>query len=105
MFLTSSRALVESGGFVMKVSSPYTPEDNTKAERIWGTMGLGMTKCMMETACMGKSYWSYAMKAAFHVTNFVIQSSHGKTPHELFLCEETRCFGCSAVLAAPSTSS
>lgn len=81
-----------------EVSAPYTPEDNGKSERIWSTI-IGMTKCMLDRAGMDKSYWSYAMKAAFHVKNICIHSSHGKTPHEQFFSEKPdvsgiRVFGC-----------
>jgi hypothetical protein len=84
-------------GVRREVSSPYTPEDNGKAERLWGTV-VGMSRCMMK-AGMDKTYWSYALKAAFHVKNFCIHSSHGKTPWELFNDSKAdvsglRVFGC-----------
>ena len=46
-------------------SAPYTPEENGKVERKWGTT-TGMTRCLLENAGLGKEYWTYAMNYAFY---------------------------------------
>ena len=49
-------------------SAPYTPEENSKVERKWGTT-TGMTRCLLDNAVFGKEYWTYAMNYAFYIKN------------------------------------
>ena len=66
-----------------ETSAPYTPEENGKIERIWGTV-VGMARCMLETASMGKEFWTYALNHAFNVKNVCLNASTGKIPFEEF---------------------
>ena len=81
-------------------SAPYTPEENGKIERVWGTV-VGMARCMLATAGLEKKFWTYALNHAFFVKNQCIHSSHGKSPVEMFWgeqpeLEKLKIFGCRA---------
>ena len=52
-------------GIRMEHSVPYTPEENGKKERTWGTV-VGMARCMTHDAVLSKEYWNYALNYAFH---------------------------------------
>jgi transposase InsO family protein len=87
-------------GIRHELSAPYTPEENGKAERIWGTV-VGMSRCMMDTAGTPKNFWSYALKAAFYLKNRCLHAALGATPFEvMFACQpdlsNLRIFGCIA---------
>ena len=45
--------LCRNNGIRQKFSAPYTPQENGKMERAWGTV-TGMARCMMETAGLPK---------------------------------------------------
>ena len=58
------RSLCRKRGIRHETSAPYTPEENGKIERVWGTV-VGMTRCMLDKARLGKRYWPYALNYAF----------------------------------------
>ena len=62
-------------------SATYTPEENVKVERKWGTT-TSMTRCLLDKAGLGKEYWTYAMNYAFYIKNYCFHSAIGKTPYE-----------------------
>ena len=72
-----------SNGIKQNFSAPYTPEENGKIERAWGTV-TGMTRCMMTTAGVPKHLWPFALSTAIYLKNRSIHSAHGKTPFERF---------------------
>ena len=72
-----------SNGIKQEVSAPYTPEENGKIERAWGTV-TGMTRCMMATAGVPKQFWPFALSTAIYLKNRSIHSAHGKTSFESF---------------------
>lgn len=83
-----------------EVSTPYMPEDNGKIERVWGTV-VGMARCMVEQAHMPKSFWSYALLAAFYLKNRSLHSAHSSTPFEVMFgtkpnLSHLKVFGCKA---------
>ena len=65
-----------------EVSKTYMPEDNGKIERVWGAV-VGMTKCMMDQAKMPPMFWTFALRAAFHLKNRSLHSAYGSTPFEM----------------------
>ena len=73
-------------GIHQEFTSDYTPEENGKIERIWGTIGA-MARCLMKKANLPEVFWSFAYRAAFHIKNRCIHSAHGKTPFEKFFGE------------------
>ena len=75
--------LCTSNGIKQEFSAPYTPEENGKIERAWGTV-TGMTRCMMATAAVPKQFWPFALSTAIYLKNRSIHSAHGKTPFEMF---------------------
>ena len=75
--------LCTSNGIKQEFSVPYTPEENTKIERAWGTV-TGMTRCTMATAGVPKQFWPFALSTAIYLKNRSIHSAHGKTPFEMF---------------------
>ena len=81
-------------------TAAYTPEENGKVERVWSTIGA-MVRCMLKTANLVETFWSFAIRAAFHIKNRCVHSSHGKTPFEKFFgkppdLNHLKVFGCKA---------
>jgi transposase InsO family protein len=68
-------------GIRTKVSAPYTPEENGKIERKWGTV-VGMARCMIHDAGLSKEYWTYVLNHAFYVKNMCLHSAINTTPYE-----------------------
>lgn len=92
--------LCRKNGVRQEFSAPYTPQENGKIERIWGTV-TGMSRCMMETAGVSKMMWPYALATAFYLKNRTFHSAHGKTPYEMFFgvkpsVRNLQPFGCQA---------
>ena len=57
-----------TSGIKQQYSAPYTPEENGKIERAWGTV-TGMARCMMATAGVPKQLWPYALSTAVYLKN------------------------------------
>ena len=55
--------LCTSNGIKQEFSAPYTPEENGKIEREWGTV-TGMTRSLMATAGVSKQFWPFALSTA-----------------------------------------
>ena len=47
-------------GVRQELSSNYTPEENGKVERNWGTI-TPMAICLIEQSGLDKTYWPYAI--------------------------------------------
>ena len=60
--------LCTSNGIKQEFSAPYTPEENGKIERAWGTV-TGMTRCMMASAGVPKQFWPFALSTAIYLKN------------------------------------
>ena len=69
-------------GIRTELSAPYTPEENGKIERTWGTV-VGMARCIIHDAGLSKEYWIYALNYAFHLKNMCLHSAINKTPYEV----------------------
>lgn len=81
-FLSTAMAtFCREQGIRFETSAPYTPEDNGKIERVWGTV-MGMARCMMARARCPPGLWSFALRAAFHLKNRCLHSATGTTPYE-----------------------
>ena len=96
------RSFCRKRGIRHETSAPYTPEENGKIERVWGTV-VGMTRCMLDNARLGKQYWPYALNYAFYVKNFCLHSAIGMTPYERMYgvkpnIEFLRTFGCTSYI-------
>ena len=83
-------------------SAPYTPEENGKIERTWGSV-MAITRCLLQTASMEKKFWSFALKTAFYLKNRVYHSAIGVTPYEKFFqskpdLKHVKFFGCAAYM-------
>ena len=55
-------------------TATYTLEENGRVERIWSTIGA-MVRCMLKTANLKETFWSFAIRAAFHI------KTRAFTPH------------------------
>ena len=89
-----------TSGIKQQYSAPYTPEENGKIERAWGTV-TGMARCMMATAGVPKQLWPYALSTAVYLKNRSIHSAHNRTPFEMFHgmkpdISQLHIFGCKA---------
>ena len=86
-------------GIRQEYSATYTPQENGKIERVWGTV-TGMARCMLETECLLKQLWPYALATSFYVKNRCFHSAHNRTPYEMFFGErpthlsQMQPFGC-----------
>ena len=78
------RELLLKEGISAEYTSPYTPQQNGKAERRWRTLG-DMTRTVLEHAELPESCWYYAMKTAGYIQNRVVSSvsQSGLTPIEV----------------------
>ena len=84
----------------LKTSAPYTPQENGKIERLWGTI-TPMARCMIFDANLSKTYWPYALNMAANLKNMCFHSAIGKTPYESMYGEKpnlnfVKTFGCVA---------
>ena len=96
------RSFCRKRGIRHETSAPYTPEENGTIERVWGTV-VGMTRCMLDNARLGKQYWPYALNYAFYVKNFCLDSAIGMTPYGRMYgvkpnIEFLRLFGCTSYI-------
>ena len=62
-------------------SAPFTPEENGKVERKWGTIA-GITRCLLNNAGLGEENWTYAMNYAFYIRNYCFHSAIVETPYK-----------------------
>ena len=77
------RKLCAENGTRQEFSAPYTPEENGKIERIWGTV-TGMARCLLATSGLAKTTWPFALATAFFVKNRCLHSVIKMTPYEMF---------------------
>ena len=63
----------------LKTSAPYTPQENGKIEKVWGTI-TPMARCMIFDANLSKTYWHYALNNATNLKKMYLHSAIGKTP-------------------------
>ena len=69
-------------------SCEYTPEQNGKIERVWGTIE-SMAMCLLKTAGLPES-WSFVYRAAFQIENRCLHSAHGTKRYEKKIFEDTK---------------
>ena len=55
-------------------TATYTPEENGKVESVWSTIGA-MVRCMLKTVNLTGTFWSFAIRAPFHI------KTGASTPH------------------------
>ena len=84
----------------METSAPYTPQENGKIERLWGTI-TPMARCMIFDANLLKTYWHYAVNMAANLKKMCFHSAIGKTPYDSMYGEKpnlnfVKTFGCVA---------
>ena len=73
------------GSFVYseKLTCEYTPEQNRKQKRVWGNIGA-MGRCLLKTAGLPESFWSFAYRAAFHIETGVFTLLMAQHPSNIF---------------------
>jgi transposase InsO family protein len=82
-------------------TSPYTPEENGKAERLWSTL-TDMTRCILKRAHMSNSFWVRGIATSAYTKNRCRHASIEQgTPYEAFYGKKPdvsnlRVFGCKA---------
>ena len=62
------KLMAESFNVDLSYSAPYTPTQNTMAERRWGMVGPA-ARAMLHTACLPASYWKFAILCACYLNN------------------------------------
>ena len=78
--------MCRANGIRQEYSAPYTPEENGKIERVWGTV-TGRATCMLETAGLPKQLWPYALATSYYVKNLCFHSVHNSTLYGMFFGE------------------
>ena len=77
-------SFLKSHGITHERTQPYTPAQAGVAERANRYLGE-MTRCLLETSGLEKSFWGMAFQAATYLNNCLPSSSvDGKTPFELW---------------------
>ena len=66
-------------GIHQEFTCEHTPEQNGKMELFWETIDT-IARCLLETAGLPESFWSFAYRAAFHIKNRCLHFAHGTTP-------------------------
>ena len=94
------KQLCRRKGVRLEFSAPYTPQENGKVERNWGTI-TPMARCLLEQSGLEKEYWPYALNMASEIKKFCFHSGIQKTPFEAMYkkkpnLESIKVFGCSA---------
>ena len=65
------KQLCRRKGVRLEFSAPYTPKENGKVERNWGTI-TPIARCLLEQSGLEKEYWPYAINMArVRLKNFV----------------------------------
>ena len=75
------RQLCIKQGVSFELSAPYTPEENGKVKRNWGTI-TPMARCLIEQSRLDKTYWPYAINMSSDIKNFCYHSGIKRTPFE-----------------------
>ena len=65
----------------IEFAAPFTPQENGKVERNWGTI-TPMARCPLEQSGLEVEYWPYALNIASEIQNFCLLSGIQKTPFE-----------------------
>ena len=86
----------------LEFSTPYTPQENGKVEKNWGTI-TPMSRCLLEQSGLEKEYWPYAFIMASEIKNLCFHSGIQKTPFEAMykkksILESIKVFGSSAFI-------
>jgi hypothetical protein len=100
------KAMAESFNVDLSYSAPYTPTQNTMAERRWGMVGPA-ARAMLHTACLPASYWEFAILCACYLNNRSYHSGPDGIPLTLVTghipnLANLRIFGCPAYVHIPS---
>ena len=64
-------------------SAPYSPHQNSEAERAWRTL-FDMARCLLLEAGLPKELWNYAVRTSAYIRKRCINSRTGLTPFERF---------------------
>jgi transposase InsO family protein len=96
--------LLKRKGIIHQRSSPYTPEQNGRAERYNGTLkerALLRTRALLRHQKLPTMLWGDAISTAGYLLNYMLKRDSSKTPWELFYGKKPsishlRTFGCQA---------
>ena len=97
-------------GILREFTSPYSPEQNGKCERMNRTL-MDKARSMLHGAGLSFQFWPYAIDTAAFLVNRSATSSNGsgfQTPFELWYgsspdLSNLRVFGCTCFLHIPSS--
>ena len=77
------KALMVKNKIHQEFSAPYSPHQNSGAERAWRTL-FDMARCLLLEAGLPKELWNYAVRTSAYIRNRCINSRTGLTPFERF---------------------
>jgi hypothetical protein len=105
-YIKALKPQLESVGTILAPVTPYSPEQNGKAERVNRTLGH-MARTMLHSSELPSYWWSYAYSTASHLYNRMPNSKTGdKTPLELLYKVKPKAetlfpFGAKAIIHIP----
>ena len=80
--LNKAKQLCKKQCVNLELSAPYTPEENGKVQRNWGTITL-IARYLIEKSGLDKTYcWPYAILMSNDIKNFCYHSGFKRTPFE-----------------------
>ena len=102
-------ALQQELGVTIQCTTPETPEQNGRVERLNRTLGDSM-QSMLNTSNLSDEYWGYALYTANYVRNMLVTPTQPVSPYKLFFKRDPplahlRVFGCEAIVHIPQRSS
>lgn len=74
---------LKSEGIQVQFTTPYSPQQNGKAERKNRTL-VEMSRCLLIDADLPKSFWGEAVSTANYIQNRVLTRATKQTPYELW---------------------
>ena len=78
------RSLMARNKIKHEFSAPYSPHQNSTAERSWRTL-FEMVKCLLIEAGLPKSLWLYELKMSAYIRNKWFNNRTGSTPYETLI--------------------
>jgi hypothetical protein len=101
-----TRHFLRKHGIKHQSSTPYTPQQNGRVERMNRTI-ITMAKCMMTDAQLERRFWAEAVNTAVYIKNRISHTAiHNEIPYELWYKKKpdlsnVRVFGCRAFVHIP----
>ena len=100
------KAIAGQFDVTLTYSAPYTPSENSIAERTWGML-LPPAKAMLKTAVLGLEFWEFSVQVSCYIHNRIYSRGVNGVPQTLITRRKPylghlRIFGCPAYVHIPA---